>query len=97
MELCYEQCEHSEANGVGPVCWGGCPEGYHDCGMLCAEDGLSCFNYYRHDTQDFAKMVLDGKLTQTGEKNPLHVSAGKEAIDVGRVMGDYVFPPCHEW
>lgn len=40
--LCYDQCDH-DADGVGPVCWGGCPEGTTACGgALCLTDDTTC-------------------------------------------------------
>ncbi len=33
--LCYPTCTGG-FSGVGPVCWGGCPSGYHDDGATCS-------------------------------------------------------------
>lgn len=34
--LCYPYCA-SGFTGVGPVCWGGCPGDYANCGTYCAK------------------------------------------------------------
>jgi hypothetical protein len=35
--LCYPLCR-TEYHGAGPMCWGNCPEGFHDDGMTCRKD-----------------------------------------------------------
>jgi len=35
--LCYPRCR-TGFTGVGPVCWGSCPEGYADHGATCYRD-----------------------------------------------------------
>lgn len=39
--LCYKTCDPGD-DGVGPVCWGACPDGWVKCGMGCAKDQPTC-------------------------------------------------------
>jgi len=39
--LCYPGCKPGY-DGVGPVCWGVCPKGYHNCGAGCAQSAGQC-------------------------------------------------------
>jgi hypothetical protein len=40
--LCYKRCDNGYA-GVGPVCWGSCPEKMPvNCGAMCAESKDAC-------------------------------------------------------
>ena len=40
--LCYPPCKYM-TDGVGPVCWGDCPNGTLECaGMLCLQPTENC-------------------------------------------------------
>jgi len=41
--LCYTPCGPG-MDGVGPVCWGSCPEGMVSCGVGCASSSGACAN-----------------------------------------------------
>ena len=42
--LCYPPCKYN-TNGVGPVCWGRCPNGTVTCaGVLCLQPNEICTN-----------------------------------------------------
>ena len=40
--LCYPPCKY-KTEGVGPVCWGSCPNGTVECaGALCLQPSVDC-------------------------------------------------------
>ena len=41
--FCYPKCAEG-ARGVGPVCWGYCPTGTHQCGVLCQGENETCLS-----------------------------------------------------
>ena len=85
--LCYPPCEH-EANGVGPVCWGNCPEGTVNCGgALCLEPSETCSEYI---TKDFGDIFLAVIAIATG-------AAAGIAIDISKIALDYTYPTCPAW
>ena len=51
--ICYPACS-SGYHGVGPVCWGGPPSGWVDCGMGAAKDSKTCAS------------VIFGQITSIG-------------------------------
>ena len=85
--LCYPPCEHS-ANGVGPVCWGNCPEGTEKCGgALCLTPDQNCSSYIVKDIGDVFKAAIAFALG----------SASGAVIDLSKITGDYLFPTCPAW
>ena len=44
--LCYDSCKDG-FKGVGPVCWGVCPDYYsHQCGALCVKSASDCATFF---------------------------------------------------
>ncbi len=41
--LCYKTCGAS-MKGIGPVCWGQCPDGMTDCGAMCGQSASECLS-----------------------------------------------------
>jgi len=63
--LCYQECtwEDSDgdlidADGVGPVCWGSCPDGTEECGAICLEPGETCGEYILDATEAAINMAI---------------------------------------
>ena len=48
--LCYDTCP--EGKGVGPVCWGLCPIGTMECGVLCLIPAETCSGMIINITKD---------------------------------------------
>ena len=85
--LCYPLCEHG-ANGVGPVCWGNCPEGTVDCGgALCLKPDEDCSSYIAGDFGDIFKAVI--AIAEESAKGTV--------IDLSKIALDYTFPVCPAW
>jgi hypothetical protein len=56
--LCYPACK-AGYKGVGPVCWGGAPPGWVECGMGAAKDSKTC------ESIVFNQVASVGKLAMT--------------------------------
>ena len=82
--LCYPPCEH-DADGVGPVCWGQCPEGLVNCGgSLCLTPEETCSDYITGVTLDVLKATI-----AIASANP----AGA-VIDISKLALDFTYPNC---
>jgi len=55
--LCYNPCK-SYYSGVGPVCWGSCPNGMSKCGALCVTDPSECTGTLANIGEDVGKAIL---------------------------------------
>jgi hypothetical protein len=65
--LCYPYCT-SPYSGVGPVCWGICPNGYIACGGGCAIDDSTCLTVTAD--QALSIVVLATSFINPGEFFP---------------------------
>jgi len=82
--LCYPPCE-STWKGVGPVCWGGCPNGYNKCGALCLKN-QECADQIKTYMKEVISIV---EAIAIG--NPI-----KTIIDIGKLGMDLTFPICSQ-
>jgi len=77
--LCYKFCS-SGYTGVGPVCWGGCPANWTQCGAACGVNASACADKIINMIEATAEMVADiaGFVTGAG-------AAAKIAEEVEKV------------
>ena len=64
--LCYPECTFEDsdgtmvdAEGVGPVCWGSCPEGTQECGGICLNPDETCDEYVEDVTIKAMEMATN--------------------------------------
>ncbi len=55
--LCYKTCSPGY-NGIGPVCWSGCPTGWADCGAMCGRTHGACANAITMQVTSVAQFAL---------------------------------------
>jgi len=84
--LCYPDCS-DEADGIGPVCWGGCPAGTTECGALCLRPGQTCNQYVSTEVKSVFKTIIDVAL----ENHP------GEIIDIASIHSDLHYPNCQHY
>jgi hypothetical protein len=83
--LCYDYCK-ADYSGVGPVCWGQCPEGYENCGLMCISQG-SCAGTIFGQIDSIGEMVLKiGSLISTFGASAAETE-GEEAAESAAVAG----------
>jgi hypothetical protein len=70
LGLCYDQCKPA-TKGVGPVCWGACPAGKTDCGAICADSTLECFQKVGDSIKAFGNALSNVVKTLKGDKQIL--------------------------
>jgi hypothetical protein len=77
--LCYKQCSDGYT-GVGPVCWGGCPANWTQCGAACGKTQADCAGKIIDMVKATAEMVSDiaGLVTGVG-------AAAKVATEVEKI------------
>jgi hypothetical protein len=65
--LCYQFCK-AGYTGVGPVCWGGCPANWTQCGAACGVNASACADKIINMVEATAEMVADiaGFVTGAG-------------------------------
>jgi len=87
--LCYPHCKE-DFYGIGPVCWGGCPAGYEQCGALCLKD-QSCQGKLL-EYGEIAFKIVTGAASKA--------AAGPAGIIIGMIPGtielvkDLIYPIC---
>lgn len=55
--MCYEPCGDNET-GTHNVCWGQCPSGTNQCGVLCLSKGEQCTSYLSSIGKDTLTSVI---------------------------------------
>ena len=83
--LCYPKCE--AGRGVGPVCWGYCPEGTKQCGVLCLSEKETCLG-------KIGKMTMESLSTVGFVASQNYPAA---AMSAAGVVIDLVYPICSMW
>jgi len=64
--MCYEPCSPGQT-GSHNVCWGTCPAGTEQCGVLCLKAGTSCTAYIA----SIGKDTLTSALAQAEQMSGL--------------------------
>ena len=83
--LCYPKCD--AGRGVGPVCWGYCPEGTKQCGVLCLSEKETCLG-------KIGKMTMESLSTVGFVASQNYPAA---AMSAAGVVIDLVYPICSMW
>jgi hypothetical protein len=81
--LCYNKCR-DKYSGVGPICWGDCPEGLNRCGALCLKEE-ECTDAIKRDFEEALAAII--KFLE-------HDTSGG-FIDFSKFIKDLVHPICH--
>ena len=81
--FCYPKCEEG-ARPVGPVCWGYCPTGTHQCGVLCQGENETCLS-------KIGKMTMESLATVGFVASQNYPSA---AMSAAGIVIDLVYPIC---
>ena len=86
--LCYTPCRYG-ANGVGPICWGSCPNGTTPCGgSLCLQPSVDCSAYILSMIKDAAQTVIGITDKQ---------STAETMIDMSVLASGIMYPVCPDY
>jgi len=86
--LCYPECEDGY-DGIGPVCWKGCPDSsYEVCGLLCLSVG-TCSDYIMDTSSKVGASVQTFVEAGNGDPNMEDMVDG--LVDVADA---FVLPVC---
>lgn len=81
--LCYAANCKENYFGLGPVCWGPCPEGYTSCGALCLKSESCSARIMEY--MEAAKKIIVGIATED------YVNV---LIDIASLVKDNIYPNC---
>jgi len=95
--LCYTPCK-SGYTGVGPVCWGGCPANWTQCGAACATNSSECAGKIIDMVEATAEMVADiaglvtgvGAAAEVAEEVEKIAEAVKDTAEVASKLNDLI-------
>lgn len=76
--LCYRACP-SGFSGVGPVCWGGNPAGWVNCGMGAAKTSQVCAEVVFDQVVSVGNLALNIATFGTGKAATIATDAAKIA------------------
>lgn len=76
--LCYKPCG-DKTTGVGPVCWGGPPTGWVECGMGAAKDSYTCGSIIFDQVSAVGNMALSIATLGSSAAISAAAQAGKTA------------------
>jgi hypothetical protein len=74
--LCYPACKPG-FKGVGPVCWGGAPPGWVECGMGAAKDEKTCASIVFNQVASVGKLAMT--IASLGESSAVTSAANAPA------------------
>jgi hypothetical protein len=74
--LCYPACKPG-FKGVGPVCWGGAPSGWVECGMGAAKDAKTCESIVLNQVASVGKLAMT--IATLGESSAVTSAASAPA------------------
>jgi hypothetical protein len=80
--LCYPYCKQGY-RGVGPICWGQCPENLPQCGALCLKE-QACTNQIK----DYFTHALDAIIKW------LESDTSGGFIDFSKFIKELIYPIC---
>jgi hypothetical protein len=86
--LCYTPCQ-APSIGVGPICWGSCPNGTIECGAACLQPHVSCASYILGLIAGGVASIVD--LTSGKPAADITTNA---AIDFGALVTSLSLPVC---
>lgn len=81
--LCYAEDCKAGFLGLGPVCWGSCPEGYTSCGALCLKEEKCTARIMEY--MEAAKKIIVHLASEE------YVNA---VIDIASLIKDNLYPNC---
>jgi hypothetical protein len=74
--LCYPSCKPGY-KGIGPVCWGGAPPGWVECGMGAAKDAKTCASIVFNQVGSVGKLAMT--IASLGESDAVQSAASGPA------------------